>query len=186
MIFFKNGVSQGVAFDNLFEGIYFPAISLYKSCTVSEIFIPHSLFSTQKQNKSKTWSPFSGICQFWATFQTSPEGPEVPAGECHVGCHGNLTNNILTAHLPFWFCDSFSLPLRWVTWAGEPWSNTHWLTCCTTWRRTWMADAALHGKDEPTHSQDSEVEAPRAAVNSSSRNLCLILPCKISVERPGS
>lgn len=38
MIFFKNGVSQGVAFDNLFEGLYFPAISLYKSCTVSRTF----------------------------------------------------------------------------------------------------------------------------------------------------
>lgn len=35
MIFYKNGVNQGVAFENLFEGIYFPAISLYKSCTVS-------------------------------------------------------------------------------------------------------------------------------------------------------
>jgi len=34
MIFFKNGVSQGVAYENLFEGMYFPAISLYKSCTV--------------------------------------------------------------------------------------------------------------------------------------------------------
>uniref|UniRef100_A0A3P9ITL8 Set1/Ash2 histone methyltransferase complex subunit ASH2 n=1 Tax=Oryzias latipes TaxID=8090 RepID=A0A3P9ITL8_ORYLA len=33
MIFYKNGVSQGVAFENLFEGIYYPAISLYKSCT---------------------------------------------------------------------------------------------------------------------------------------------------------
>lgn len=35
MIFFKNGVSQGVAYEDLFEGLYFPAISLYKSCTVS-------------------------------------------------------------------------------------------------------------------------------------------------------
>uniref|UniRef100_A0A8C4DVR6 Ash2 like, histone lysine methyltransferase complex subunit n=1 Tax=Dicentrarchus labrax TaxID=13489 RepID=A0A8C4DVR6_DICLA len=41
MIFFKNGVSQGVAFENLFEGLYFPAISLYKSCTVSVNFGPH-------------------------------------------------------------------------------------------------------------------------------------------------
>ncbi|XP_063745030.1 LOW QUALITY PROTEIN: set1/Ash2 histone methyltransferase complex subunit ASH2 [Eleginops maclovinus] len=41
MIFFKNGVSQGVAFENLFEGMYFPAISLYKSCTVSVNFGPH-------------------------------------------------------------------------------------------------------------------------------------------------
>lgn len=28
-------MNQGVAYENLFEGIYFPAISLYKSCTVS-------------------------------------------------------------------------------------------------------------------------------------------------------
>uniref|UniRef100_A0A4W6F1D7 Set1/Ash2 histone methyltransferase complex subunit ASH2 n=1 Tax=Lates calcarifer TaxID=8187 RepID=A0A4W6F1D7_LATCA len=41
MIFYKNGVSHGVAFENLFEGIYFPAISLYKSCTVSVNFGPH-------------------------------------------------------------------------------------------------------------------------------------------------
>ncbi|XP_008300039.1 set1/Ash2 histone methyltransferase complex subunit ASH2 isoform X1 [Stegastes partitus] len=40
MIFYKNGVNQGVAFENLFEGLYFPAISLYKSCTVSVNFGP--------------------------------------------------------------------------------------------------------------------------------------------------
>lgn len=58
MIFFKNGVSQGVAYEDLFEGLYFPAISLYKSCTVSHmgfffflllknkvhVFTPHLLF----------------------------------------------------------------------------------------------------------------------------------------------
>ncbi|XP_028655647.2 set1/Ash2 histone methyltransferase complex subunit ASH2 isoform X1 [Erpetoichthys calabaricus] len=41
MIFYKNGVSQGVAFEDLFEGLYFPAISLYKSCTVSVNFGPN-------------------------------------------------------------------------------------------------------------------------------------------------
>ncbi|KAK1800837.1 hypothetical protein P4O66_006033 [Electrophorus voltai] len=41
MIFYKNGVNKGVAFENLFEGMYFPAISLYKSCTVSVNFGPH-------------------------------------------------------------------------------------------------------------------------------------------------
>ncbi|XP_037548504.1 set1/Ash2 histone methyltransferase complex subunit ASH2-like [Nematolebias whitei] len=40
MVFYKNGVNQGVAFENLFEGLYFPAISLYKSCTVSVNFGP--------------------------------------------------------------------------------------------------------------------------------------------------
>ncbi|XP_013883580.1 set1/Ash2 histone methyltransferase complex subunit ASH2 [Austrofundulus limnaeus] len=44
MVFYKNGVNQGVAFENLFEGIYFPAISLYKSCTVSVNFGPHFKF----------------------------------------------------------------------------------------------------------------------------------------------
>lgn len=34
IIFYKNGVSQGVAFKEIFEGVYFPAISLYKGCTV--------------------------------------------------------------------------------------------------------------------------------------------------------
>ncbi|XP_047229600.1 set1/Ash2 histone methyltransferase complex subunit ASH2 isoform X1 [Girardinichthys multiradiatus] len=41
MLFYKNGVNQGVAFENLFEGLYFPAISLYKSCTVSVNFGPN-------------------------------------------------------------------------------------------------------------------------------------------------
>ncbi len=36
IIFFKNGVNQGVAYEDLFEGMYYPAISLYKSCTVRE------------------------------------------------------------------------------------------------------------------------------------------------------
>lgn len=66
MIFFKNGASQGVAFENLFEGLYFPAISLYKSCTVSTTGVLLSLllfFIFEKKN-----SLFLGICQFWATF----------------------------------------------------------------------------------------------------------------------
>uniref|UniRef100_A0A7M4E093 ASH2 like, histone lysine methyltransferase complex subunit n=1 Tax=Crocodylus porosus TaxID=8502 RepID=A0A7M4E093_CROPO len=39
--FYKNGVSQGVAFKDIFEGVYFPAISLYKGCTVSINFGPY-------------------------------------------------------------------------------------------------------------------------------------------------
>uniref|UniRef100_A0A672M7X4 Set1/Ash2 histone methyltransferase complex subunit ASH2 n=1 Tax=Sinocyclocheilus grahami TaxID=75366 RepID=A0A672M7X4_SINGR len=41
IIFFKNGVNQGVAYEDLYEGMYYPAISLYKSCTVSVNFGPH-------------------------------------------------------------------------------------------------------------------------------------------------
>ncbi|ELK28859.1 Set1/Ash2 histone methyltransferase complex subunit ASH2 [Myotis davidii] len=37
IIFYKNGVNQGVAYKDIFEGVYFPAISLYKSCTMSDM-----------------------------------------------------------------------------------------------------------------------------------------------------
>jgi len=41
IVLYKNGVSQGLAFDNLFGGIYYPAISLYKAATVSVNFGPN-------------------------------------------------------------------------------------------------------------------------------------------------
>ncbi|XP_046870826.1 set1/Ash2 histone methyltransferase complex subunit ASH2 [Hypomesus transpacificus] len=41
MFFYKNGVNQGLAYENMFEGLYFPAISLYRGCTVSVNFGPH-------------------------------------------------------------------------------------------------------------------------------------------------
>lgn len=40
IICFKNGVCQGVAFENLYCGTYYPAISLYKSITVRVNFGP--------------------------------------------------------------------------------------------------------------------------------------------------
>ena len=36
MVMYKNGESRGVAFEDVFEGIYYPAISLYKTATVRE------------------------------------------------------------------------------------------------------------------------------------------------------
>lgn len=39
--FYKNGDPQGTAFFNMFEGIYYPAVSLYKNCTVSVNFGPN-------------------------------------------------------------------------------------------------------------------------------------------------
>ncbi|XP_062994994.1 set1/Ash2 histone methyltransferase complex subunit ASH2 isoform X1 [Elgaria multicarinata webbii] len=41
IIFYKNGASQGVAYKDVFEGVYFPAVSLYKGCTVSINFGPY-------------------------------------------------------------------------------------------------------------------------------------------------
>ncbi|KAJ8339490.1 hypothetical protein SKAU_G00362760 [Synaphobranchus kaupii] len=58
MIFYKNGVNQGVAFKNLFEGLYFPAISLYRCCTVSVNFGP--LFKYPP--KDVEYQPMSNMC----------------------------------------------------------------------------------------------------------------------------
>lgn len=41
IIFFKNGESQGVAFENINGGAYYPAISIYKNATVSVNFGPN-------------------------------------------------------------------------------------------------------------------------------------------------
>lgn len=44
--FFKNGVSQGVAFEDIYAGSYFPAISIHKSATVSVNFGPAFKYPT--------------------------------------------------------------------------------------------------------------------------------------------
>jgi Set1/Ash2 histone methyltransferase complex subunit ASH2 len=40
IICFKNGVCQGVAYENIFEGTYYPTISLYKGSSVKLNFGP--------------------------------------------------------------------------------------------------------------------------------------------------
>lgn len=40
ILFFKNGKSQGIAFENINGGAYYPAISIYKNATVSVNFGP--------------------------------------------------------------------------------------------------------------------------------------------------
>ncbi|KAL1459493.1 hypothetical protein WDU94_011469 [Cyamophila willieti] len=41
IVFFKNGEPQGVAFEDIFAGYYFPCVSLHRNCTVSVNFGPH-------------------------------------------------------------------------------------------------------------------------------------------------
>lgn len=41
IICFKNGQCQGVAFENIYQGPYFPTISLFKNVTVSVNFGPN-------------------------------------------------------------------------------------------------------------------------------------------------
>ncbi|XP_049792605.1 set1/Ash2 histone methyltransferase complex subunit ASH2-like [Schistocerca nitens] len=44
LIFYKNGVSQGVAFTDIYGGSYYPSLSLHKSSTVSVNFGPNFKF----------------------------------------------------------------------------------------------------------------------------------------------
>lgn len=41
ILFFKNGECQGVAFENIYGGGYYPTVSIHKSATVSVNFGPN-------------------------------------------------------------------------------------------------------------------------------------------------
>lgn len=41
IIFFKNGKSQGVAYENINGGAYYPAVSIFRNATVSVNFGPN-------------------------------------------------------------------------------------------------------------------------------------------------
>lgn len=41
ILFFKNGECQGIAFENIYSGSYYPTLSLHKSATVSVNFGPN-------------------------------------------------------------------------------------------------------------------------------------------------
>lgn len=45
LLFFKNGVCQGVAFSNIYGGPYYPALSMHKNSTVSVNFGPNFKFA---------------------------------------------------------------------------------------------------------------------------------------------
>lgn len=159
MIFFKNGVSQGVAYENLFEGLYFPAISLYKSCTVSYtrvvlvIFLLPVRFSISLLNFTPSlFRCLSILGHISNTLQRtwSTSRWELLL-EIHILTNLSLTSAVVWSSVVCFF----PLTLRWAIWAGELWSSTRWLTCCTTWRRTWTDGAALRGKDERTNTQSN-------------------------------
>lgn len=42
---FKNGVLQGVAFSDIYGGVYYPTVSLHKNATVSLNFGPNFKFA---------------------------------------------------------------------------------------------------------------------------------------------
>ena len=55
MIMYRNGRNQGVAFENIYEGTYFPAVSIYKNATVTTNFGPR--FRHQPRDQ-EDWRPF--------------------------------------------------------------------------------------------------------------------------------
>ncbi|XP_061406597.1 set1/Ash2 histone methyltransferase complex subunit ASH2-like isoform X1 [Lethenteron reissneri] len=57
VVFYKNGVGQGTAFEDVYEGVYFPAVSLYKSCSVSVNFGPNF----KHPPKDVTYQPMSDM-----------------------------------------------------------------------------------------------------------------------------
>uniref|UniRef100_A0A8C5K9Z9 Set1/Ash2 histone methyltransferase complex subunit ASH2 pseudogene n=1 Tax=Jaculus jaculus TaxID=51337 RepID=A0A8C5K9Z9_JACJA len=59
IIFYKNGVNQGMAYKDIFEGVYFPAISLYKSYRVSINFGPCFKYPP----KDLTYHPMSDMVE---------------------------------------------------------------------------------------------------------------------------
>lgn len=54
--FFKNGECQGVAFEDIYQGSYYPAVSLHKNVTVSVNFGPNFKFPPSNQH---TYRPVS-------------------------------------------------------------------------------------------------------------------------------
>lgn len=91
MVFYKNGASQGVAFENLFEGIYFPAISLYKSCTVG----PARL--CRRGPPALTFYALSSFLLFghaWAKY-----GPLIDIIRCTIKCCSPKIGYVKMVHL---------------------------------------------------------------------------------------
>lgn len=73
------------------------------------------------------FSRFSGVCQFWATFQTPPEGPKVPAGEsfCSFVQRTNFTLTPTELSFDLWL---FFPPLsdEWHGLGSCDWTHTGW------------------------------------------------------------
>lgn len=65
MIFYKNGQSLGVAFEDVYEGFYYPTIALYKNCKVSVNFGPRFRFPPPQSDSSSQlpWQPVNDMAQ---------------------------------------------------------------------------------------------------------------------------
>lgn len=69
IMFFKNGECQGVAWHDLFTGIYYPALSLYKGATITANFGPDFKYSPQ----DISFKPMSDAVELAMVEQTASE-----------------------------------------------------------------------------------------------------------------
>ena len=82
MMFFKNGVCQGVAFEDILDGCYYPALSLYKSIELQVHFGPRILYppepvsaSTVRASSSAPSTPASSSSASASTGSCKKEAP---------------------------------------------------------------------------------------------------------------
>jgi len=63
--FYKNGIFLGVAFEDIYEGFYYPTISLYKGCRVTVNFGPQFSFPPPPMDihSRLPWSPVNEMAQ---------------------------------------------------------------------------------------------------------------------------
>jgi Set1/Ash2 histone methyltransferase complex subunit ASH2 len=50
IIYYKNGIAQGEAFVDIYNGAYYPSISIHKTATVSVNFGPHFKYAPKDLN----------------------------------------------------------------------------------------------------------------------------------------
>lgn len=95
IIFFKNGKSQGVAFENINAGAYYPSVSIFKSATVSVNFGPSFKYpEIKKEFKCKAVSSFGHFnIEFNNTIEISV------AYRCAIVWKNLFANS----HLPIWY-----------------------------------------------------------------------------------
>jgi hypothetical protein len=67
--FFKNGVTQGVAWTDIYAGTYYPALSLYRGATVMANFGP----GFKHPPRNVTYSPMSQAAELGMLQQTMSE-----------------------------------------------------------------------------------------------------------------
>lgn len=97
--FYKNGRLVGVAFEDIYQGFYYPTISLYKGCTVTVNFGPDFKYPPEKYNSSSknhiNYSPAQGMAELSVIDNLMTDLIFIVDQEYHVGDDSRtITNNL--------------------------------------------------------------------------------------------